>query len=319
MQREVTISGKFGQGNLFWRAEPAAREGPPEVWELVRTVVDHGCFIFENVNNVRPESGVRDVVIAAIFRRILITGEAVRVLLTIGLEEPAVATFRTLLDLEVNLRLVLADDSDETARRLGLFFFVQGRRHFRRVTRDVGTREDVQGDEVHWEWLTRTSRAFKGMLDHERFKDIREEVERGRYWHGQDSVADAFEAAGMLDDYNLVFDPLSMFVHASNIEQDLSDADEGGVHLTPFVQRDPARNFTPLQGLTLKLIDLYNLILEDKGNPTYQEAVTVTEQDGSTSEMHPLNALSYFVLDAFRDYVAPHRLGAEVTDADGDA
>ena len=202
------LYGHFiGGTDLFARDQPADLEGPKEAWLLVQEVVDQGCTILRHLRFVDPISKRRTQAVSALFRRILITGEAVRLLISKGLEEPSLSTSRTLLELEMNLRLVVNDPSDRMARKLAFFYFVRGRRHFVRSTNDNATRELLQEDTAHWGWAVDMARLFKTALSSEEFEDIRAECEDSNYWHGFDNQQKAFEHVGMLTDYHTIFDP----------------------------------------------------------------------------------------------------------------
>ena len=301
----LTVSGRFCQRDLFAREDPASLEGPPEAWDLAITVIDHGCCIFEKLGSRRPELGLRDPVVIALFRRILITGEAVRSLLVQGLEEPAIATSRTLLELERNLRLVLADPSDERARRLALFLAVKGRRHFAKAPKNPRTRRLLQRDKAFFGWFKGRSRSFRELLESDDFHEVAEELRQADHWHGFNSQQEAFEEAEMASDYHLGFEGTSLFVHAANVEHDFWDADDKRIRLKPFAQRDPAHTLAQLGRLTLSLIEIFRLIWEDRGRPEYQERVRFEDEHGHTGAIHALNALSGFATRVFPDPVPP--------------
>ena len=79
-----TFSGKVCRHSLFARECLASLEGPPEAWNLAKIVIDHCCHIFTTLDSHRPELGLLDWVVQALFRRTLITGEAFRSLLAPG-------------------------------------------------------------------------------------------------------------------------------------------------------------------------------------------------------------------------------------------
>ena len=156
-----SVSGTFRATDLFARNHPASLAGAPEAWAFAEIVIDHGSFFFRQLDSFRSGFGLRDLVVQALFRRILVTGEAIRSLLAHGLEEPASATYRTLLELERDLRLVIADCSDTSACRLTLFLAVKGRRSFVKATRNPSTRDLLKGDSDFFDWFRRRSRSFR--------------------------------------------------------------------------------------------------------------------------------------------------------------
>ena len=294
------LYGHFiGETDLFARNQPADLEGPQETWLLTRDIIDQGCTMLRYLRFVDPISTWRVQAVAALFRRILITAEAIRLLISKGLDEPALSTSRTLLELEVNLRLVINDSSDMMARRLAFFYFVRGRRHFLHTTRDNDTRDLLQEDSRHWGWTIDMSRLFKTGLKSGDFDDIREKYENSTYWHGFANQRDAFQEVGMIADYHTIFDSTSSFVHASNIDYDLSDT-EGKLNLKPLVQRDPGTNITRLGWLTLNLLEIYELVVKETGQPEYEErTVTLVAEDGSSEQIRALDALKARALEAF--------------------
>ncbi len=130
---QVEYSGDIDLANLFVRERPVSQEGDPAAWTMAQEIIDHGCFILTHANTLREGRGLRDSVTAALLRRTLITAEGVRSLVAAGLEEDAVVLFRTLIELQVNLWLVTADDTDTMAKRLAAFHYLKARRHFSKL------------------------------------------------------------------------------------------------------------------------------------------------------------------------------------------
>ena len=288
------VSGFFGQADLFLRDQPASAQIPDGIRQLAREVIDHGGFMISNLRFPNEASLSRRIAITAIFRRILITAEAVRVLTSRGLEEPAVATLRTLLELELNLRLVVSDPTDRMARRLIYFYAIRGRRHFSKATRDASTRELFQEDSEHWSWAKEMSRFFKEQLSADEFEDIRQECENDQYWHGFNSQKEAFHNAGMSHDYHTLFDSASSFVHASNIDHDVAEA---GERVRGFVQMDPAPAFTRLAYLASNLTALFGLVSEATGQRQgYGPTAAIEDDDGTREEISALEFLHARVL-----------------------
>ena len=293
-----SFSGRLWESDLFARDHPASLEGQPEVWVFARTVIDHGGHLFKKLDTIRSELRFRDLVVQALFRRILITGEAIRLLVERGLEEPVLATSRTLLELERDLRLVVADPTDTRARRLALFLAVKGRRNFAKAASDPNTLDLMKADAHFFEWFRRRSRSFRQWFKSEAFRDLAVELTRADHWHGFATQQEAFEEAGMVTSYHLEYGGSSLFVHGGNIEHDFSDADAGVIQLRALAQRDPAHAFTQLGRLTLSLIEIFGLIWEDRGNPQYQESLTA-ELAGRRAKMDALDALRAKAISIF--------------------
>ena len=288
------VSGFIGQADLFLRGQPVSAQFPEGLCQLVREVIDHGGFIISNLRFPDQLSPSRRMVITAIFRRILITAEAVRVLTNRGLEEPAIATLRTLSELELNLRLVVNDHTDRMARRLIYFYAVRGRRHFRRVTTDAQTREFFQEDMAHWTWAKEMSRSFKEKLSSEEFEDIREKCESAKYWHGFKNQNQAFDAAGMMHDHNTLFDSASSFVHGSNVDHDVAEAGEG---VRGLVQIDPVPAFSRLAYMASNLTVLFGLVLEAAGQGEgYGPTAVILGDDGTREDISSIEFLQARVL-----------------------
>jgi len=291
------VSGTSRGIDLFFRDRPASLEGAPEAWDFAKIVVGHGCLFATQLGSFRSEVGLRDLVVQALFRRILVTGEAIRSLLARGLEEPASATYRTLLELERDLRLVIDDPSNTSARRLALFVAVKGRRSFAKATRSPATRELVKGDSDFFDWFRRKSRSFRQWIDSEDYRDVADELSQADHWHGL-TQQEAFEKAGMTPAYDLEYVASSIFVHGSNVEHDFADANADGIRLKPLVQRDPARTLTRLGQATHSLIDIYRLIWEDCDTPQHQDSPTV-EAGGERFDVDALVALANQALHIF--------------------
>ncbi len=293
-----SVSGTFRLIDLFDRNHPASLEGDPEAWAFAMTVIDHGSFFYTQLGSFRSESGLRDPVIKALFRRILITAEAIRSLLAYGLEEPASATYRTLLELERDLRLVIDDPSDTRARRLALFLAVKGRRSFTKATKSPATLDLLKGDSDIFDWFRRKSRSFRRWIDSKDYRDVADELRQADHWHGL-TQQEAFERAGMTSAYNLEYVASSIFVHGSNVEHDFAEPDATGIRFKPLVQRGTAWTLTRLGQATHSLVDLYRLIWEDRGQPRYQESFTVETDEGECFEADALDALTYQAIIVF--------------------
>ncbi|WP_423924479.1 DUF5677 domain-containing protein [Candidatus Palauibacter sp.] len=272
----------------------------------MRIVIDHGCCIFEKLDSYRQELGLRDLVVQALFRRILITGEAVRSLLSRGLEEPAFATSRTFQELERDFRLVIADSSDTRARRLAAFLPVKGRRNFDKAPKNPDTLKFIQGNTAFFGWFRERSRSFREWLESEAFRDVAEELKQGpTLGHGFANQEEAFKEAGMANAYYLEYGGSSLFVHGNHVEHDFADANDTVIRLKAFAQRDPEETLPQLGRLTLALVDLYRLIWEDRDKPEYQEPVRFEDENCQTCEMDVLVALTARAISIFPNPVPP--------------
>ncbi|WP_423928920.1 DUF5677 domain-containing protein [Candidatus Palauibacter sp.] len=286
----VRIVGQLCREVTFLRDAEVVAAQDRLAWQLARTTVDHGCCVFERVAARGSATAVRDVAATAIFRRALVTGEAVRLLLGQALWEPAVATLRTLAELERNLRLVLGDPSGTVARRLLASTAVTGRRRFPQALRDRVTRERIQASSRHWKWFRSKARSFSDYVESAVPEALRKEITTTAHWHGYETEAKAFEEAGMRKCYHLLYEGASLFVHATNIERDVR-ADR--MRPMPLAEGNSERDLPYLADLIRCLHRIYELILDDKGRPEYQTAVKVVHDDGSSHEVYPLDGLAY--------------------------
>lgn len=288
------VSGSIGHADVFLRDQPVSAWLPEGIRELVREVIDHGGFIIRNWRFPNAMSQSHRMVIAALFRRILITAEAVRVLTERGLEEPAIATLRTLSELEVTLRLVASDPTERMARRLIYFCAVRGRRHFTKAADDAETRSLSQENGEHWPWAVGMSRFFKDRLSSDEFADVRAECKGHRYWHGYNNQREAFTAVGMSHDYHTLFDSASSFVHATNVEHDVTEA---GTGVREVVQMDPVAPFSRLAYLASNLTVIFGVLLEATGQTQgYGPAAAIVDDDGAMEEIDAFELLQARVL-----------------------
>lgn len=300
------LSGRVGQRDCFARDDPSPLEAQPEAWDLARTVIDHGCFFLAKLSDTdRDGLGLRDWVVMALLRRILITGEAVRLLLERGLDESASATSRTLLELERNVRLVLGDASDGCARRLLVFGALKSRRHFEKAPKSPSTREWLCQDQAFFAWFKSRSRSFRDFIGSDEFRGVAEELRRAGDWHGSENQEEAFKKAGMPNDYYLGgFEGASLFVHATNLEYDF-DSDDKAIRLKRIGRPDPSRILVQLGKLTLKMLTLYELIWEDRGRPEYQEPIAFEDEHGAAAALPVLIALQAHATAVLRDPAPP--------------
>ena len=243
---------------------------------------------------------MRDSVTAALLRRALITGEGIRVLLTHGLEEDAYVLFRTLLDIKVNLRLVTFDETDEMARRLAAFQYLKGQHHITNIFSHSDTRNDLHESTQDLNFTREAGRRKKKFFEMPAFDDIRDAVKENQYWHGKKNVEVAYEAVDCITDYIYQYENFSPFVHASNLDVDFDDIVDGIPVLKTFHQQDPSANLNLLKGLSLELIQIYEMFLHDKGNPKYQDDVEVRSlEDETCFSVSPLMALQSMILFVF--------------------
>jgi hypothetical protein len=296
------ISGSIMRADLFHRVHPASIDISNEYREFVQEVIDHGCLILHEVNGIRPGNEMRDSVTAALLRRTLITGEGVRVLLMQGLEEDALVLFRTLLDIEVNFRLVTSDKTDEMARRLAAFQYLKGQHHINKIFSHPCTRKDIDENAQDLKFMHEAGKRMKEHFGMPAFDAVRDLVKTKPYWYGLSNVEEAFTKVDHTSDYIYLYDNLSPYTHASNLDIDFADIRDGVPVLKALPQRDPVRNLNLVYGLSLKLVTIFELFLQDRGNPNYQVDLEVRNlENGECFKCSPITALQIKIHEIFGD------------------
>lgn len=277
-RHNVTVSASIPSADLFFRNQPAELEGFEESWRVARSVVDFGCAILSSRPPLRSDRRVRDAVLAALLRRVLVTTEAVIELLSRGLLEPALATSRTLLDLHLAFRLIERDDSDRFARRLAAAHYVLMKRHGQDMLGNKPTREGVLRGSNRIPEVIESTRSYDAFLNSETFDDGRDEVISARYWHGYNSVEEAFRAIGEESEYHMTYDSGSWFVHAANVDHDLTSISEAELSIRPLVERNPDIVQPILGFAVLRALDLISRFCKDRG-------LDIDEQSGGSAEL----------------------------------
>lgn len=297
-----TISASVPTADLFARDNPASRELSDEARRIAIQVVDYGCALFSIANSARGERRVRDLVTAALLRRAVITLEAVRSLVFAGLMEPALATARTLQDIELALKHVLRDETDQKAHALAASHFLQYQRHGQDMLSNTPTREGTLTDGDRLDEVKRVAKNYATWLESPVFDGVRAQLLKQRNWHGYERTEDAFAALDLDSDYFMTYDTASWFVHGSNIDHDMIDGDAKQAVFRAFVERDPDRTRNVLGLSLLKSLELYELIAEDKGvdvDAATGAKATVRIDGRGAERISSLNALRGLVMRDF--------------------
>ena len=294
-----TMNAAVPSADCFHRTQEAAREFSFDQRRIARSVIDYACAILVSANTFRPERRVRDLVTSALLRRATITTEGVRTLISAGLMEPAAATHRTLLDIEIAFNLIVRDPTDRMARRLALKCAQDYQQHGEGILRDpqARTKTEQRSNEIR-----QVSATYKQLVNDAAFDDVRAEVRGSQYWHGYKNVQEAFRALDRSFEYAVSYDGYSWFVHGVNIEHDLSASNESGPALRPLVERDPQSTLNVLGLALLKLIEICGLYLGDRGiDPALGIAAkaTVRRPDGVEELLTPLQFLQFELLAHF--------------------
>ncbi len=289
--RSIRRDGVFARGD----DGHSGVHGPESA--LLEGTIDHGCFALKRLSEMQTDSRYRDIVVLALLRRILITAEAVRTLAAIGLVDPAMGTRCTLLELEVSLRLVLADDSDDTARRLYVSHAVRARRRARASTQHTGTRELIQANSRFWEWFKGMSRSAKRRLSAAHDENAPQGY--AQHWLGV-TQREAFAMVDMQSDYNLEYVGLSNKVHGSDLQLDIVEDGECTWSVQEVTAGTPSAGLSQFGPVTCQLLDIYELILDDRDWPDYQEHVMVISPDGVRHHVTPVVALRHLAVQLYR-------------------
>ena len=302
---EVPIQYALPQADLFFRDQPAISEGPSNHWAAARAVIDFGSALLVTSDQLRDERRIRDAVLATLLRRALITAEGIFTLLSRGLEEPGVALTRTLQDIELNIRLVTDDSSDRMAKRLAAYHYYGSQKHGQDMLSDPATREGPLTAGGRVQEVIAVAHSYAKHLESDAFDDVRDEVKQSRYWHGHNSVEQAFAAVGQSPDYHMSYDSCTFFVHDTNIDFDFSTLDDAGLHLKPLVQRNPAVNSVHLANAAMRLYAIIDLFIEDRGlPPSFAESLPSATGDPSDSEpplsLNSFEGLTHLVIEHFK-------------------
>ena len=279
---EVEVSVRLPQLDGFARTNPPGASSTSELWHFATQMIDYGCALFATNTAVRAECPTRDLGVAALFRRSLITAEGILTLLYHGLPEAAVPLLRTLLDIEVNTKLVTADTSETTAKRLAAYHYFAVKRHQHKLLSDPLSRrllEEFEGEKPTAAGLARKNQEW---FEAPGFSEVRDSIHAGRPWHGYASVEDAFAAAGLTTDYFQTYDSGTLFTHAANIDFDFADIVDGKVILKAPLTADDRQLVTILGVALTHLYAVMKVFVEDKSIQEVEGSLSV---DGKFEEV----------------------------------
>jgi hypothetical protein len=299
---QAGIEAVIPQSDCFHRTQPAELEGPAGNWELARTAINYGCALLLNWSTVRKGSELRDTVLRALLRRLLVTAEGVVTLLSHGLLEPAIGTSRTILDIELSLALILRDPSGKMARRLAAYHYLTYQEHGQDMLSNPPTRAGTVAPGGRLGELVQISKSYARFLEAQVFDDVRDDVKKDKYWHGYPSAEDAFKAVQQDADYFMQYDSATWLVHAVNVDWDFIEKVESTVHMKPLVERDPKVIQMHLGYHALRVVTACRLLVDEFGLPPhehFERRSTVRFPDGSTVEIDSLTALTQQLVGTF--------------------
>jgi hypothetical protein len=255
---------RYYTADAFKREAPPGDLGSSELWTFAAEFIDMCSAVFVQHNAVRKDHETRDLVLAALLRRALVITESVFSLSYNGLPEGAVGLVRTLLDIELNARLVAADSTDRTAKRYAAYHYFIGRRHGQKMSSDRATRSMLQRYEGAFEEVLDALRRHEEWFQTPGFAEVRDEIDATRPWHGFNRAEEAFKSVGMSTDYHQTYDIGTFFVHATNIDFDFHSIVDGRVMLKPPQTRDEAQLLPTLGTALGHLYKILEVFASDK-------------------------------------------------------
>jgi len=300
---EVTVEATVPQADLFARQQPAITEGPATSWQLARTLIDFGSAVLAARAPLRTDHRIRDAVLIALLRRALVTVEGIINLLARSLEEPAIALSRTLLDIELSIKLIHKDPTDAMAKKLAAFHYYTYQRHGQDMLSDPATRLGQLASTQRIAETVQVARSYSQLLESDVFDDVRDDVKGAAYWHGHQRPEDAFRAIGQTSDYFMTYDIGTWFVHAVNVDFDFaaSGADEQ-FQLKALAQRDPKVVQLHLQQALFRLWAILQVYVDERGLPTHEAFMVKTRfqfPDGHAEELDPMSGIAALLLAEF--------------------
>jgi hypothetical protein len=315
--REFALSASLPSADGFLRAHPAEHEGPERAWALARAVVDYGCALLQS-GNLRSDRRLRDAVLTALLRRLLVTTESTIALLSKGLYEPAMSQTRTILDIELAFSLIHGDQTDAFAKRLAAFHYLTYQEHGQDMLGNRPTRESYgEGRAGQVPELIARTKSYARWLEQPVFDDVRESVRTDRFWHGFDNVAAAFRSVGREHDYLVTYDASTWFIHAVNIDHDFAELSESGaLSMKPLVERDPASIQPVLGHVVLRCLESIGLYLRDTGVNFDERTGARVELEGEDGEKIPLDSITGLRMLVLRQFdIRENAFGGEAIHA----
>jgi hypothetical protein len=299
----VTLQSSVPQADLFRRDLPAIKEGPRSAWEAGRTLIDFGSAVLSSIGQLRSEHRIRDAVLIALLRRALITIESIYGLLARGLEETATALGRTLLEIDLNTKLVHQDKSDVMAKRLAAFHYYTYQQHGQGMLADPVTRKGTLDPAERVPETIEVSKSYARLLESEVFDDVRDDVRRSQYWHGLRNTEAAFRTAEMASDYFMTYDIATWFVHDVNVDADYSPSEgEEGFRLKALAERDPKIVQLHLAQVLFRFHSILSTYVEERGlphSPAFKEEAKITFPDGHTEALDLMDGMMMLLLSEF--------------------
>jgi hypothetical protein len=255
MRGRWRVSSESPRLGGFSHQPPIGDSLPPPWMPAVREFVDLGARLL-GVHSVPAGRAItRQLVLETLTRRALITAEGVCVLVGRGLAEPALATLRTLIELQLRAAVVAEDPGDDGAQLLVAAGYIEERRAAQHTLNDPGmdwwfTRHPSLRSDVEYD-VARLTAA----IAHPRFNAIRGQLDQRRppEWHGEDALYAACAKLGLSMSYREVYAPASAYVHGGRPDDDLEVLPDGALALRGLVTGDVARLNRILTAVVIRL------------------------------------------------------------------
>lgn len=164
--------------------------------------------------------------------------------------EPAFGCYRTLLDIELAMRLIHADPSDRKAKLLAAANYHFGAKLSQKQLHHPTTRSALEAIAGARNEVVARARHWSRTLEKD-FAEVKEELlanmAKGRRWHGFKNAEEAFEAVRAPGDFH-EYSVHSEFVHGTNPEWDYVAMEEG----KPMLRAVPSPSIR--EGLSVVLL-----------------------------------------------------------------
>lgn len=246
----------------------------PEIWMIVEETLQLSEALLRALADTPTQFQLRDVVLAALHRRALVTAASIAKLLREGVIDSSMVLSRTLLDIELTVKLIArADEPQRMAKRLAYYDYRQRQRHGQKQLGNPPTRGVLESYFDDKEYIRSAAKGWKEQLKAAFFDDVRDEVERDltsqKGWHGKGTQEEAFAAIGATPDYFQSYSLQSMWVHGQNVESDMLEFN-GKPILRPILTDKP-EEIPAILGLAM--IRLYSIMVEILGRMTLDPMV----------------------------------------------
>lgn len=251
---------------------------PESALLVVRDLITLGHALLVDFAALPTKRQMREVVLAGLQRRALVTTVSIGELLARGQLESAMALIRTLMDVELAVQLVTSDETDAMATRLVALDYRNRQKYGHNLLTDTETRAVVEaaGDKAH---TVSVVRSWKDQFEGPAFESVRDSLERAlrehRGWHGLGQQEDAFRAVGSAPEYFQQYALFSPFVHGINIESDFEEIRDGKPYIRDIYWKETERLLTPLGLATYRL---YHVLIECVGDRAYSDPLPNADQ-----------------------------------------